>query len=139
CGHIENTTGTAAVRVQTSTELGGQTTNTAVFDGHGIGIAIVDSGIDVTHTAFKDQYGLSRVILSRDFTGENRTDDPYGHGTHVASIAAGSSEIFAGAYTGIASNARLINLRILNSQGAGTTSGFLAALDWIITYHALYN
>src|SRR5205807_1676766 len=78
-------------------------------------------------------------IVSRDFTGENRTDDAYGHGTHVASIAAGNSEVSDGAYTGIASNARLINLRILNSQGAGTTSSFLAALDWIMTYHAVYN
>jgi len=138
-GHIETTTGTAAVREQTNTLLGGLITTTTVFDGSGIAIAIVDSGINAGHSAFRDQAGLSRVILSRDFTGENRTDDPYGHGTHVASIAAGSSEIFAGAYTGIASNARLINLRILNSQGAGTTSGFLAALDWIITYHALYN
>ena len=139
CGHIENTTGTAAVRVQTSTELGAQTTDAAVFDGHGIGIAIVDSGIDVNHTAFKDQYGLSRVIVSRDFTGEDRTDDPYGHGTHVASIAAGNNQISNGLYTGIASNANLINLRILNSQGAGATSNLLAALDWILTYRATYD
>src|SRR5207248_11087202 len=119
-GHIETTTGTAAARQQTNTLLDGLVTTTSVLDGSGIAIAIVDSGIDVAHSAFRVQNGSNRVIVSRDFTGENRTDDPYGHGTHVASIAAGNRDIFDGAYTGIAANANLINLRILNSQGAGT-------------------
>jgi subtilisin family serine protease len=82
---------------------------------------------------------LSRVVVSRDFTGENRTDDVYGHGTHVASIAAGNGEISDGAYTGIAPGARLLNLRILNSQGTGFASNLLAALDWIMTYRAVYD
>src|SRR4030095_16027425 len=78
-------------------------------------------------------------VLSRDFTGENRTDDVYGHGTHVASIAAGNNQIGNGAYTGIAPNARLISLRVLDSQGTGSTSNLLAALDWILVNHDLYN
>jgi serine protease AprX len=138
-GHIESTTGTAAVRDQTTTSLLGLITATTVYDGRGIGIAILDSGIDVQHAAFRDQLGLSRVVVSRDFTGENRTDDVYGHGTHVASIAAGNSEISDGAYTGIAPAARLLNLRILNSQGTGFASNLLAALDWIMTYRAVYD
>ena len=137
-GHITNTTGTEAVRVQRATSLGGLITTTT-FDGSGVGIAIIDSGIDGNHLAFRDQNGLSRVILSRDFTGENRTDDVYGHGTHVASIAAGNNLISDGAYTGIAPNANLVNLRILNSQGVGSTSNLLAALDWLITYHSVYG
>jgi subtilisin family serine protease len=110
-----------------------------VYDGRGIGIAILDSGIDVQHATFRGQPGLSRVVVSRDFTGENRTDDVYGHGTHVASIAAGNDEISNGAYTGIAPAARLLNLRILNSQGTGFASNLLAALDWIMTYRAVYD
>ena len=78
-GHLESTTGTAAIRTQTTTSLLGLITSTTVYDGHGIGIAILDSGIDVHHVSFRDQLGLSRVALSRDFTGENRTDDVYGH------------------------------------------------------------
>jgi len=138
-GHIESTTGTAAIREQTTTSLLGLVTTTTVYDGSGIGIAVLDSGIDVQHTAFKGQLGLSRVVVSRDFTGENRTDDVYGHGTHVASIAAGNSEISDGAYTGIAPGAKLLNLRILNSQGIGSASNLLAALDWIMTYREVYN
>src|ERR1041384_3842873 len=76
-GHIETTTGTAAVREQTNTLLGELITTTTVFDGSGIAIAIVDSGIDARHSAFRDHNGLSRVILSRGFTGGNPPDDPY--------------------------------------------------------------
>src|SRR5205807_9921096 len=47
-GHIETTTGTTAARQQTSTLAGGLVTTTNAFDGSGIAIAIVDSGIDIT-------------------------------------------------------------------------------------------
>ena len=77
--------------------------------------------------------------MERDFTGEGRTDDPYGHGSHVASMAAGNGRISNGQYTGIAPNANLINLRVLNSQGAGSMSGLLQALDWVLTNRASYN
>src|ERR1051326_6849097 len=80
-GHLETTTGTSSVRTQTTSLLGGLLTTTTTFDGRGIGIAIIDSGIDSSHAAFRNEAGLSRVIVSQDFTGDNRTDDPYGHGT----------------------------------------------------------
>ena len=138
-GHLSSTTGTDAVRTQTTTSLDGLITTTTVFDGSGIGIAIIDSGIDSSHIEFRNQIGLSRVIASRDFTGENQTKDLYGHGTHVASIAAGNGEMSNGAYLGIAPNANLINLRILDSHGVGSTGNLLAALDWVMTYRSVYN
>src|SRR5205085_11609048 len=130
-GHVTTTTGTEAVRTQTSLDLLGLTTNTTL-DGTGIGIAVLDSGIDATHVAFRNSLGLSRVVASQDFTGENRTDDPYGNGTHVASLAAGNGQVAGGAYIGIAPAANLINLRVLDAQGAGSTSNVLAALDWVL-------
>src|SRR3712207_8536297 len=55
------------------------------------------------------------VLTSVDFTGENRVDDPYGHGTYVAAAAAGNAN--AGAeYAGIAPNANLLNVRVLRSE-----------------------
>ena len=74
-----------------------------------------------------------------DFTGEGRTDDPYGHGTHVASIAAGNNHVANGAYTGIAPGAKIINVRVLNSLGAGSTSNAIAGIDWCIANKAAYN
>src|SRR5205085_1170760 len=44
-----------------------------------------------------------------------------------------------GDYIGIAPNANLINLRVLNSQGVGATSNVLAALDWVMQNRAAYN
>ena len=137
-GHVETTTGTGEVRTQTLVSLPGIPVTTTL-DGGGVGIAVVDSGVDAGHAAFRDGLGLSRVAASVDFTGENRTDDPYGHGTHVASIAAGGGQASGGAYTGVAPGARIINLRVLDSEGRGTTSALLASLDWVMSNRTLYN
>jgi serine protease AprX len=133
-GHVTSTTGTDSARQQTvSTALPNG------VDGTGIGIAILDSGVDPNHTAFKNKNGVSRIVANVDFTGENRTDDPFGHGTHVASTAAGNGQVANGAYIGIAPNANIINLRVLNSQGIGSTSALLAALDWLMVNRGTYN
>jgi len=87
-GHMTSTTGTNAIRF-----LNGSTNP---YDGTGIGIVVVDSGIDAGHHSLRDASNVTRVLYSQDFTGENRTDDPYGHGTHVASIAAGASSVMLG-------------------------------------------
>ncbi|HYX43130.1 MAG TPA: S8 family peptidase, partial [Pyrinomonadaceae bacterium] len=131
-GHISLTSGADAARNLNITNLTG-------FDGTGIGIAVLDSGMDLNHLAFNDRGDRTRILASRDFTGENRIDDPYGHGTHVTSIAAGNGRIASGAYIGIAPNANLINLRVLNKQGTGLTSNILAALDWVLQNRTLYN
>jgi subtilisin family serine protease len=80
-GHVTATTGADLIRASNGI-------NSKRLDGSGISIAIVDSGIDPRHVSFLDRNNNQRVVFSRDFTGEGRTDDPYGHGTHVASIAA---------------------------------------------------
>src|SRR6185369_8968354 len=128
-GHLSVTTGADAARESDLTA--------GPVDGTGIGIAVLDSGIDPDHQAFAGATG-SRIIVNQDFTGESRTDDPYGHGTHVASIAAGNGLISNGKYRGVAPNANLINLRVLNSDGVGSVSGVLDALDWIISNRATY-
>src|SRR6185369_5389619 len=93
-GHVAHTTGTDNVRAMS---------NDGALDGNGVGIAILDSGIYGAHSAFTDaQTGLSQIVVNLDFTGEGRTDDPYGHGTHVAAAAAGNGLISRGEYIGIA-------------------------------------
>src|SRR6185503_10733874 len=131
-GRVSRTTGADQVRTS-----GGNTNSS--LDGTGIGIAVLDSGIDAAHHAFLNRSNGVRVVYSEDFTGEGRTDDPYGHGTHVASLAAGNGRISNKEYMGIAPNANLINLRVLNSQGIGTAAQVLRALDWVATNRAAYN
>ena len=130
-GHVTETTGTQQIRAARNIlGLSDQ------LDGSGVTIAIVDSGIDTNHKSFATS---GKIKASKDFTGENRTDDPFGHGTHVAAIAAGLGTSTSGAYEGIAPGANLVNLRVLNSDGIGSVSGILSALDWIMANKALYN
>jgi subtilisin family serine protease len=131
-GHVSLTSGADAARVMANYN--------PTYEGTGIGVAILDSGIDPAHVAFTVESGsTSRIKKSVDFTGENRLDDPYGHGTHVAGIAAGNGQVSNGAYRGVASNANLVNLRVLNQQGTGKVSNLLAAIDWIRANRIAYN
>ena len=130
-GHVAHTTGADNVRSMSSD---------GALDGSGIGIAILDSGIFGGHTSFLDsQTGQSRVVVNQDFTGEGRTDDPYGHGTHVASAAGGNGMISKGQYIGIAPRAKLLNLRVLNAKGVGSVSSVLSALNWLMQMGPSYN
>jgi serine protease AprX len=81
----------------------------------------------------------SRVVVNQDFTGEGITSDPFGHGTFVAATAAGYDRAAPGTYNGIAPNANVLNLRVLNSKGTGTVSSVLSALNWITFYRSRYN
>src|SRR3989440_5115089 len=109
-GHVTLPSGTAAAAT---------TGGLSKSDGAGLGLVMMDSGIDSTPFASADNNGHSRVVYSQDFTGEGRTDAPYGHGTHAASLAVGSGVVASGAYLGVAPAAKIINLRVLDSQGRG--------------------
>ncbi|MEN3333488.1 MAG: serine protease AprX [Blastocatellia bacterium] len=130
-GHLTTTTGAEAVRNQLSA-----TGQRYTLDGKGVGIAILDSGMDKDHKAVKDG---GEIKVSVDFTGERRTDDPFGHGTHVAGLAAADEGFTNNAYAGIAPAADLINLRVLDSNGVGTVSGLLNALNWVLANRTRYN
>src|SRR5262249_29003406 len=132
-GHVTATTG--ADQVRNSPGLLGGLLGASAIDGTGIGIAILDSGVDNQHAAFFNTALLptSRIKFSKDFTTENNAaNDPYGHGSHVAGSAAGVSTSSGDSYSGIAPNANIINLRVLDKTGTGSISALLNALNWII-------
>jgi serine protease AprX len=96
-------------------------------------IAIVDSGVDATRAT---DFG-SRVIKQVSFTSvaPNSPGDGRGHGTMVASIAAGSASDYAGA----APTAKLVSLDVTNDLGVGMTSDVIAAADWILQNRTQYG
>lgn len=105
------------------------------IDGSGVAIVILDTGIDATHPAFLRADGSSRIVYQYDFVnGDEIADDREGHGTHVASIAAGST---AG-YSGVATGADIIVLKVAEGEYVGNTR-VSAALDWIAENTAKYN
>src|SRR5712691_2981499 len=125
-GSLDNTA--AAVNAKAAWQSG--------FDGTGIGVAVIDSGID-SMSETQDLYGSNgktRITYSQDFVGGG-TDDYYGHGEHVAGIIAGSgrdssySWVDTRTFKGIAPNANLINLRVLDQNGQGTDSGVISAIQ----------
>ena len=63
----------------------------------------------------------------------------YGHGTHVAGIAAGNGMLSFGAYAGVAPGANIINLVALDSTGSGTDSTVIAAIQRAIQLKDQYN
>lgn len=103
--------------------------------GSGIKIAILDTGIDATHPDFLFSDGTSKIAETVSFTGES-TADGFGHGTHVASIAAGTGAASAGQYTGVAPGALLLNVKILNNYGDGQESWITSGIQWAVDHNA---
>ncbi len=107
------------------------------LNGTGIGVAVIDSGIAPVAD-------LNNVVYSQDFTNSGSPADQYGHGTHVAGIIAGNGASSTGSqytYTvkGIAQNVNLVNLRVLDQNGAGNDSELIAAIDTAIQLQSKYN
>lgn len=168
---LELTTGAGVARSLSGTSRG--------YDGSGVGIAIVDSGIYYAHAAFTADDGKSSRVakvvdvtqasaaanagvpmstmgqdlsvgyypgsasqLKREAEIDNsKTTDPdqYGHGTLVASVAAGRSAPGAPDATGIAPNATLFDVKVLDATGVGEIGDVLAGIDWVIYHSKEYN
>jgi serine protease AprX len=116
------------------------------FTGAGIGVAVIDSGINDSNLDLWDSTQTSsRVVYHQDFTGtaSNNTSganyDLYGHGTHVAGIIAGNGYLSGGEYAGVAPAATLIDLRALDANGAGSDSNVIAAIQQAIALKNAYN
>src|SRR5271169_2482074 len=116
------------------------------YDGTGVGVAVIDSGINDAHSDLWTSTGHnSRVVYHQDFTGtttyvgNKQVWDLYGHGTHVAGIIGGNAKKSGGRYAGVASNVNLIDLRVLDVNGAGSDSTVIAAIQQAIALKSTYN
>ncbi len=118
------------------------------YHGEGMVIAIIDTGIDNAHMDLDDNdpYNTYKVIAFRDIiNGRNDLSvpvtayDDHGHGTHCASIAAGTGEASGGTYRGVAYAAQLVGVKVLSSQGSGTEQQILDGMQWVIDNRDVYS
>ncbi|MEX0167820.1 S8 family serine peptidase [Streptomyces sp. LMG1-1-1.1] len=95
------------------------------FDGTGVKIAVLDTGVDKTHEDLRTQ-----VVGEKNFSASADAVDRVGHGTHVASIAAGTGAKSGGMYKGVAPGAKVISGKVLDDEGYGDDSAVIAGMEW---------
>lgn len=100
------------------------------YTGKGVTIYVIDSGIRTTHQEFSGGDSSTRSVSHGwDFVEDDGdASDCDGHGSHVAGTAAGRG-------VGVAKDADVVGVRILDCNGDGKVSDAIAALDWVADHH----
>ncbi|MDI3097724.1 S8 family serine peptidase [Streptomyces sp. AN-3] len=88
--------------------------------GQGVTAYVIDTGVRITHSDFGGRASNGYDAIDND----NTAQDGHGHGTHVAGTVAGS------AY-GVAKQAKVVGVRVLDNSGSGTTAQVVAGIDWV--------
>ena len=125
--------------------------------GRGVGVAVVDSGVNRALPDFADGNGGSRVVATRLFSSGlvaavpgpdgapvAATPDGVGHGTHVAGVIGGNSWsspdlTVRGKYVGVAPEVNLIDLRVADDAGQSYLSDVVNAVEWAVANRQAYN
>ena len=106
--------------------------------GTGITCAVLDTGVLPTHPDLRGQLAgfldFTRSSISPDtpIRPSKEAYDDSGHGTHVCGILSGNGSCSNGMYAGVAPQARLIVLKILDKNGCGEINNFFHAIRWLL-------
>jgi subtilisin family serine protease len=112
----------AAAAAGASWGIGAVGADTSPFDGDGIVVAVLDTGIDATHPAFQ---GVN--LTERDFTGDGNGDQ-HGHGTHCAGTIFGRST--GGMRIGVATGVKKALIgKVIGNEG-GASEQIASAMQW---------
>ena len=129
------------------------------YTGEGISIAIIDTGIDPLHVGLNDfdddpTTNDPKVVAfydaldgsGDDGSGETEPYDDQGHGSHCAGISAGTGAVEEGPlsdgatpYRGIAPDAWLVGVKVLDSGGSGSFAEVMKGMEWTIDNKIKYN
>src|ERR1700722_13744273 len=118
--------------------VGADALQQAGVTGKGVTIAVLDSGLWQDPS---QNYG-PRLLASIDVLNGGSgpvKGDPYGHGTHVTSIAAGGAMNVSGSYLSIAPQANLVAVRAFDGTGSGRYADVIAGLNWIVANRTKYK
>lgn len=107
------------------------------YTGAGVGIAFLDTGIYPHPDFMNPQIRITGFV---DFVHHQRRPyDDNGHGTFVAGVAAGSGMASGGKYRGVATNASIIGVKVMNQYGSGNVTDILSGLQWVVDHRKTYN
>ncbi len=107
--------------------IGCEMTHNNGIDGTGVKVAVIDTGIDYTHEDLDANYKGGYDFV---FNDPDPFDDYNSHGTHVAGIIAAEGNGIG--VVGVAPNASLYAVRVLDSAGFGTVSWVIAGIEWAV-------
>ncbi|MGW4795794.1 S8 family peptidase [Nonomuraea sp. NPDC004297] len=99
----------------------------AGYDGTGVKVAVLDTGIDAAHPDL-----AGKVADAKSFIPGEEVQDGHGHGTHVASTIVGSGAASGGRNKGVAPGAQLLVGKVLDNSGSGEVSGIIEGMEWAV-------
>ena len=117
------------------------------INGSGIGVAVIDTGIDGNLPDFQNANGGGSRVVETAVTNPDATTatDSYGHGTDVAGIIAGNGDSLSpsdplhGRYIGVAPHANLISIKASDEEGNATVLDVIYGLQFAVDHRADYN
>ncbi len=113
-------------------QIGAPTAWAAGYDGTGTTVAVLDTGIDATHPDLQGKVAAAHNFCP--FCSDE--SDHFGHGTHVASIIAGSGAASGGTRKGVAPGSSLLNGKVISDFGWGLDSWIIEGMEWAAGEHA---
>jgi len=115
--------------------------STDVHGASSAGVAVIDTGIDLSHSDLNATSGKNAIANSSNcasaVSGEAAAQDDHGHGTHVSGTIAAKNN--GSGVVGVAPDTHLYAVKVLNSQGSGTSSQVICGIDWVTANAASKN
>jgi subtilisin family serine protease len=103
-----------------------QHANRAGLTGKGVKVAVIDTGISMSHKDLKVKEGYNFLNYSSNYEDDN------GHGSHVAGILAGQAPLQSDGMRGVAPGADLYIAKVMDERGSGRHSTIIEAIEWAI-------
>lgn len=116
---------------RSTAQIGAPTAWRKGYDGKGVKVAVLDTGYDTSHPDLQ-----GKVSTSKSFVPGETVKDGQGHGTHVATIVAGTGKGSAGRRKGVAPGANLLVGKVLDNWGSGFDSWIIAGMEWAVAQGA---
>ncbi|WP_303722270.1 S8 family serine peptidase, partial [Malonomonas rubra] len=120
--------------------------HTAGNVGTGVTVAVIDSGIDTDHPDLDNDLLWEECFLYHGCPGDESfggsrasgpgsAEDGLGHGTHVSGIITSGNTT----YMGVAPEAKIVAIKVLDDSGNGFIADTIAGLDWVVSNRDTYD